>query len=222
MSVIFSESGIVVPGSIVDLESFSEWVDSPEFPEVGRISFIHGDVVVDSSMEQLFTHNNVKQRITSTLDALVTALGSGYVFSDRARLHNVVAGLSVEPDLMFVSFNAIETGAVTLAEGAIDGFVRVDGSPEIVVEVVSDSSEKQDTVELREAYFQAGILEYWLVDGRTERASFEILRRTAKGFSASRLHSGGWVKSAVFNKSFRLVQAADRLGNPQFTLESRD
>ena len=30
---------------------------------------------------------------------------------------------------------------------------------------------------------------------------------------------GGWLKSVVFGKSFRLTRRTDRSGNPQFTLE---
>ena len=32
-----------IPAWVVDLESFTRWVDSPEFPSHGRISFIRRD-----------------------------------------------------------------------------------------------------------------------------------------------------------------------------------
>ena len=44
----------------------------------------------------------------------------------------------------------------------------------MVLEVVSNSSVRQDTQELVEDYFWAGIPEYWLVDARGETPVFEI------------------------------------------------
>jgi len=36
-----------------------------------------------------------------------------------------------------------------------------------------------------------------------------------------RCKSAGWLKSAVFGKSFRLHRANDEQGNPEFTLEAK-
>jgi Uma2 family endonuclease len=62
----------------------------------------------------------------------------------------------------------------------------------------------------------AGITEYWLVDARGERLSFEILRRGPKGYTSVR-RQGGWVKSTVFGKSFKLARNPDRVNNPSYT-----
>jgi Uma2 family endonuclease len=75
----------------------------------------------------------------------------------------------------------------------------------MVLEVVSKTSIQKDTVALRELYAAAGIAEYWLVDPLGDEISFDILRLTSRGYSAAR-KSDGWVKSAVFGKSFKLVQ----------------
>jgi Uma2 family endonuclease len=90
----------------------------------------------------------------------------------------------------------------------------------MVLEVVSPSSVEKDTVTLRDLYWRAEVREYWLVDARGERPGFDILRHTARGYSPVR-RQGGWVKSAVFGKAFRLVRRADELGNPEFVLEVR-
>ena len=91
---------------------------------------------------------------------------------------------------------------------------------DMALEVVSDSSVLKDTVTLRDLYAQAGIPEYWLVDVRGERVVFDIFRLTAKGYVATR-KQGGWLKSAVFGKSFRLLQQTDNLGKPEYTLAVR-
>ena len=62
--------------------------------------------------------------------------------------------------------------------------------------------------------------EYWLIDARGERAQFDLLRHTAKGYVAAR-HQNGWVKSGVFGKSFRLSRQTNALGHPEFTLAIR-
>ena len=77
--------------------------------------------------------------------------------------------------------------------------------PDVVLEVISPESRGADEETKYRDYEAAGVSEYWLVDPLGEELSFDILRLTARGYSAAR-KSDGWVKSAVFGKSFKLVQ----------------
>jgi Uma2 family endonuclease len=90
----------------------------------------------------------------------------------------------------------------------------------MVLEVVSASSEEKDTVVLRDLYWRAGVKEYWLVDPRGDDLAFDILRHGAKGYATAR-KQGGWLKSAVFGRSFRLTREVDRTGLPACTLAVR-
>ena len=81
----------------------------------------------------------------------------------------------------------------------------------MVLEVISPSSEEKDTEIMPRLYWRAGIPEYWLIDVRGDRLDFRILRRGARGYTAVRPR-GGWVKSAVFGRSFRLERRIDALG----------
>jgi Uma2 family endonuclease len=220
--VVEPPEGTVVPGWITDLATFSRWAESPEFPETGRVCYVQGDVWMDMSMEDLFTHNLLKMAIAAVLTAIVREATQGYLFGDGARVRNEAADLSVEPDAVFVAFDTIRSGRVTLTEGSEEGIIYVDGSPDLVIEVVSPSSVQKDTVDLREAYFDAGVPEYWLVDARERPLSFDILKRGPRGYTTTRAQAGGWLKSAILDQSFRISLAADPLGNPQFTLEHRD
>jgi Uma2 family endonuclease len=92
----------------------------------------------------------------------------------------------------------------------------------MTLEVVSDSSEEKDRRDLRELYYRAGVDEYWLVDARDKPPVLDILRRGPRGYLATRHQSGGWVRSRVFDRAFRLVRTEGPDGNPQFTLEHRD
>jgi Uma2 family endonuclease len=112
----------------------------------------------------------------------------------------------------------LQQGRVKVVEGKARGYVDLEGTPDMVLEVVSDSSVEKDTVVLRRAYAQAGIPEYWLVDARQEPLRFDILRRTERGYVAARRRSG-WLHSDVFDCWFRLTAQPGGDGFPVFTLE---
>ena len=88
----------------------------------------------------------------------------------------------------------------------------------MVLEVVSRSSVSKDYEVLREAYFLAGIREYWLIDARRPPVTFEILRMGRAGYVAVRKRAG-WTRSEVFAASFRLTQQSGEDGHPAFALE---
>jgi Uma2 family endonuclease len=54
-------------------------------------------------------------------------------------------------------------------------YIEILGSPDLVVEIVSDSSVRKDTTLLRDAYWKAGVREYWLFDARGAEIRFDIL-----------------------------------------------
>jgi Uma2 family endonuclease len=211
---------VTVPDWVVDLESFRRWVDADDFPEKARLCYLEEEVWVDMSREQVFTHGLVKTEIAHALTGVVKAGRLGKFITDGMRLSNAEANISCVPDGVFVSRASLKSKKVLLVEGMEEGFLELEGSPDMVLEVVSTSSVRKDTVVLRQAYWKTGIPEYWLVDARKEPLSFDILRPNAKGYVATR-KQGGWVKSAVFGKSFRLTQEADPLGHPEYTLEVR-
>jgi Uma2 family endonuclease len=211
---------VEIPGGIVDLDTFRHWAQSDEFPERGQFAFLGDGLWVDLDMEELFTHNRVKTRICSVLDNLVESATLGYYFSDGAFLTNKEARISTEPDGVFVSEQAVSDGRVCFEENNRGKQVEIIGSPDMVLEVVSDSSVVKDKKTLRELYWLAGVLEYWLVDVRGEDVQFELLKRTAKGFSATP-HQEGWVKSKVFGRSFQLLKRADKQRLPTYVLNMR-
>lgn len=87
----------------------------------------------------------------------------------------------------------------------------------MVLEVVSPSSVQKDIATLRDLYCRAAIPEYWLVDARRATPAFTIFRHTERGYVPG-CKPGGWLKSRVFGKSFRLTRQADERGNPEYAL----
>jgi Uma2 family endonuclease len=212
---------IDIPGWVCDFESFRRWFQSSEFPETGKICYINNDIWVDLSMEELFSHNQVWFEISSVLRNLMKQTKYGLVVPEGMRYSHLESNLSTEPDGMVISNESLEIGRVKFVGGKNGEQTEIIGSPEIVIEVVSRSSEVKDTEWAMTAYFDANIQEYWLVDARDEdNTRFEIYKRGKKEFIASRKQNG-WVKSSVLGKSFRLVRSETASGNPEFTLEVR-
>jgi Uma2 family endonuclease len=137
------------------------------------------------------------------------------------RLTNPATNLSCEPDGLLVMWQSVREGRVRFVESADEGCVEIEGSPDIVLEVVSTSSERKDNTTLRELYWQAGIPEYWLIDARREPLQFVILRHDADGYQMTASTTDGWIPSLVLDREFRLTQEPDPLGHPQYTLEVR-
>jgi hypothetical protein len=220
VNVVNERDEVRVPDWVVDLESFTRWADSDDVPEKARIWFLNGEVWVDMSKEQVFSHVLVKTQMSFTLTGVVRAGNLGLYLGDGVRVRNVEANFSVKPDGVVVAQATLAAKRVGLVEGMEEGFLELEGTPDMVLEVVSPSSVKKDKVLLRQAYAEAGIPEYSLVDAREEPPTFDILSHKPRGYVAARKQDG-WMKSAVFGRSFRLVQHTTALGHPDYTLEVR-
>jgi Uma2 family endonuclease len=200
------------------LAAFREWARDNDLPEKVKLCYHRGEVFIDMGTEQIFSHVDVKTEITTVLRVLVRQAKSGRMWGEGFLVTNEEADLSCNPDAVFVSNESFTTKRVKLVAGKGGGHVELLGSVDMVLEVVSDSSEKKDNQTLFEAYYESGVSEYWLVDARGKEIEFNVYKRGAKKFTVTKKHDG-WVKSAVFGKSFRLTRGTDGAGNPEFTLE---
>ena len=218
--VILGEDQVSIPGWVVDLESFRRWAETDAFPKDGRIDYLNGRVTLDMSKEQVFTHVVVKNEFNYVLTGLSKKEQRGLYLPDGLRLTNLTADLSGKPDGTFILNDSFDSGRVRLIEGREEGFVELEGIADMVLEIISRSSLHKDTVLLREAYWEAGIPEYWLVDVRQEPLRFDILRHAPKGYVAVRKQAG-WVKSTVFGKAFHLPQRTNQRGHQEYTLAVR-
>ncbi len=211
----------MVPQSALDHDGYRAWVKSDEYPERLRTTFVAGEVLVEMTPESLEKHGQVKLAMTTALAAFVAARDLGRVYPDRSLVTNEEAGLSCEPDLMFVSWETLEQGRVRFIERATgEDDIELVGSPDLVVEVVSDSSVRKDTRLLMNAYFAARVREYWLVDARGVDIRFDILRRGDGRFP----DPGGTVgaqTSDVLGGHWELTRSRGRLGLFNYALVHR-
>jgi Uma2 family endonuclease len=212
---------VTVPArATASLASFREWAGKNELPANAKLCYYQGEVFVEMGKEQVFFHVAVKTEISRVLANIIKEQKGGMFFNDGLLLTNEKADLSNNPDAAYISNDAIKSKRIELVEGKEGGDVELLGSADMVLEVVSDSSEKKDNQTLFEAYYEAGVSEYWLVDARGPEIEFHIYKRGAKKFVATK-KLDGWVKSACFGKSFRLALGTNEIGKPDYTLEVR-
>lgn len=119
-------------------------------------------------------HQIILKRLFRALDAFVSTHDLGEVqFAplDVELAEHVVA----QPDLIFLSQDRLDL----VQEG------RVRGAPDLVVEILSPSTEGRDRTTKRTLYARHGVAEYWLVD--PEAQTIEVLSLGDEGFTQTRL-----------------------------------
>ena len=212
---VIVEDDLRIPSEAFTFAGFRRWVSSEAFPESGRIDFLAGAIEVDMNAENLQTHGIVKAGIVGTLYPLIVQRDLGDVFIDSSRVASRFAQLSVEPDVVVVLWESIRKGRIKYHAAEIEG------PPDLVVEIVSDSSVNKDTVRLPPLYAKAGVPELWLIDARGERLSFRIHTLEAGQYKPVRTGAGGWLRSPRLGVSFRLTRRPTPIDTWRYVLESK-
>lgn len=223
-TILLDETEVRIPGDLLDLAAFRRWAQSDAFPEKGRIDWIGAQVEVDMSPENLNFHASPKVAITRDLSVWVEMRDLGAVYTDRTRLISIEADLSAEPDVVVLLFKSIEAGTARLVPGAGGGegnYVEIEGAADIVVEVVSNSSEHKDWERLFERYFLAGVREYWICDARKGPATLRLHHRGPRGYDVTPQDADGFTRSEVLGAAVRFVSLPPRLGIVRYRLETR-
>ena len=99
-------------------------------------------------------HEELASLLGRILDRHVDACRLGRVYRPRAVIQ--VLKSEVEPDIMVRPI--VKTVPESWAQAPL---------PILVVEILSDSTRRRDHVQKRKLYLDAGIPEYWIVDGDT-------------------------------------------------------
>ncbi|MCI0463438.1 MAG: Uma2 family endonuclease [Gemmataceae bacterium] len=208
-----------MPVSASTFDGFREWTTSDRFPDNLRASFIDKEFFVQMSREELETHASVKGEVTRVLLTVNRQRKLGKLYPDGAQVAHKGANLVTQPDAVFFTRESLESGRVRLVPrlGDHGQFTEIEGTPDWVMEVVSDSSVQKDMELLRAAYHRTGISEYWLIDARGDTINFQILGWRKKGYVAAP-NKDGWQRSRVFGQSFRLERQRDELGLWEYTL----
>jgi Uma2 family endonuclease len=138
------------------------------FPDDGkRHEIIEGDHYVTPAPKTI--HQRASFNLALALGAFVKRHSLGLVLTAPCDVllsdENVV-----QPDLLFVS--TARAGIVT------EDNIR--GAPDLVVEIISETTRKKDEVTKRKLYERFGVQEYWLLDPELE--TVKIFRRERQVF----------------------------------------
>lgn len=189
-----------IPATARDLEGFRRWARSDRFPERGRIDFLGGDLEVEMSPEELYTHGAVKSEIGTELHQRIARRNLGTVYIDRGRVSSPVAELSVEPDVLVVLWESLDAGRIReipkKRTADPERMIELEGTADLVVEVISDSSVGKDRRRLPPRYAAAGVPELWLVDVR-RGLRFDLHVLGPDGYRTAAPDSEGWLASPL-------------------------
>ncbi|HEY2510875.1 MAG TPA: Uma2 family endonuclease [Polyangiaceae bacterium] len=218
-AAITIDERVSLPASAMTHAGFRAWATSASLPRGVRATFVDGEVILDMSPEAIESHNKVKTRIAAVLQELAMKDDLGEVYGDGVLVTHEAASLSSEPDATFVSWSTFESGRARLVEKANreEDYIEIVGAPDVVVEVVSDSSERKDLRLLRAAYLRAGVGEYWVIDARREVLSFEIFVRRGDQWETP-TESDAPQRSAAFARTFTLSRSRNRAGRWSYDL----
>ncbi len=123
-------------------------------------------------------HQKIVGRLHARLLAYVEENSLGEVFI--APLDTIFNQYTVlQPDILFVSKER-------LSEVAKE---RIEGAPDLVVEVLSPSTADKDRRRKLAVYSQFGVQEYWIVDPETR--TMELYRPTGEGLQLARQFASG-------------------------------
>jgi len=214
--------GLEIPGKAHAISGFREWIESDDVPEKLRVTFLNGEIILDMSKEELETHNKVKTEVMWVLGSLDRDAEAGTLYSEGVRVSNDDAGVSNKPDAVYLTRARRQAGFVRLVKRKHKAgqYIEIEGAPDWVMEVLSDSSVAKDKRKLRANYHKAGIREYWLIDARGEEIDFQILVWHKKGYTAAP-KKDDWQRSPVFSRFFRLTRKRDKDGDWLYRLESQ-
>ena len=206
-----------IPPEAHTYNGFLDWVMSDDFPEKMRVWYLQGTVSVDMSEESIPTHVAVKGGIYRTLLSLAEEIDFGQFYTDGVLYCNRPARISGNPDGVAARWEAFENGRVRFIVRK-DLQRALEGSPDWIMEIVSDSSVGKDKKKLRAAYHRAHIEEYWIIDARGDDIDFQILTWRPAGY-VSVPSKDGWTYSKIFGRSFRLTRRKNRIGIWTYRLE---
>jgi Uma2 family endonuclease len=176
MSVVYETETPPAPRAELGPYRRADYLALPDEP---RCELLYGRLLVMAS--PTLRHQHVAGRVFRLLQDLADLTGGRAFYSpvDVALADHSI----VQPDVIYV----------TPERTSILG-TRVEGAPDLVVEILSPSTARRDLGEKLRLYAEAGVVEYWIVD--PELGTFEFLERADGNFRV-RLPEAGAYRSAL-------------------------
>ena len=135
-------------------------------PEDKRYELIEGELLMTPA--PVPKHQRISRKIEFILEKFVTEKDLGEVFDAPCDVHlddeNVV-----QPDILFITKNRLN----------IIGEKNIQGAPDLVIEILSESTAYRDLVQKKKLYARFGVKEFWIVDPGEETIEIYILKDNA-------------------------------------------
>ena len=134
-----------------------------DFEEGYLYELINGEIMKHASPSTL--HQRTSRKLLRQMDNFVVEHNLGEVFYAPYDVLLDEENLAL-PDLVFVS----------AARAHIVGPNRIEGAPDLVVEILSPGNWKIDRGDKMKIYERFGVAEYWIVDPRSQSIEVYVLR----------------------------------------------
>ncbi|MEP7199733.1 MAG: Uma2 family endonuclease [Chloroflexota bacterium] len=169
-------------------DEFLAWADEDTHAE-----WVDGEVIVPMPTKD--PHQTMVEFLYYVLRTFVKFFNLGRVRIAPFELKLSPDGNSREPDLMVITNDRLDRLT----------YDRVNGAPDLIVEIVSKDSVSRDRVTKFDEYEAGGVPEYWIIDNRPERqraqfyqlderGQYQPVSLDADGVYHSRVLPGFWLK----------------------------
>jgi Uma2 family endonuclease len=151
--------------------------DYMTMPDDGRrFELIHGELILAPS--PVTQHQRISRNLFEILIGFVRTQNLGELF--YAPMDVVLSDYDVfQPDILFISRNRLH----------IIGDSNIQGAPDLVIEILSPSTESRDRGIKLEQYLRYGVREYWIID--PQNRTCEVLRAGDAEFETVRVYPEG-------------------------------
>ena len=131
-----------------------------------RYELIDGELIMTPS--PITRHQRISRKIEFMLEKFITEDNLGEVFYAP---YDVYLGETnvVQPDILFVSKDRLN----------IIGEKNIQGAPDLIIEIISESSAYRDMVLKKKLYAMYGVKEYWIVIPEGKEIEVYILKDSA-------------------------------------------
>lgn len=209
--------GLEIPKTVDTLEGFRRWVGRLG-DEAPRVHYSRGKVHIEMTPQSYDHHEPLADEINGVLRELAKALDLGKYYMPPSWVTCAAGDLSTEPDGFLAFWETLRSGALRVNPARRSELL---GRPDMALEVVSKTTAKKDLEDLVRDYAGAGVAEYWIADARRSPLVFRILALRGDSYVDVRPDGDGFLASAVWGRSFRLVPFTNKAGLPDFRLEVR-
>jgi len=157
-----------LPGGRTAWPAQGQWryEDYLRLPDDGRRYEVIAGVLYVANAPS-FDHQYTVYQLARYLGGFAEAHNLGIVIGAPFEVHLSETSHPVQPDVLFLSN----------AQKPSPGAQKFEGAPTLIVEVISPSSIRLDRQTKFDAYEQAGVAEYWLVDPKAQSTEVYTLAR---------------------------------------------